>query len=86
MGALHLVRIDFKAGHRVGFRCLAHQKVTAGLVRVGLMRTLINKDQPGKDGTTSVVERILIEEVRVAPLAGMMPQAGSQENALTNSR
>ena len=60
MGAFYLIRIDLKSGHGISLYRVAHQEISAGLVGICLVGTLIHKNQPGEDRPALIVELSLI--------------------------
>ncbi len=70
--AFHLVGVDFQAGHGVGLAGVAHQQVAAGLIGVGVVRVLVHEDEAGEDGLRVIVERVLVEQIRVGAFGNVV--------------
>ncbi len=72
VGAFHLVRVDFKAGHGVCLAVIGHEKVSAGLVGVGMMGIFIDGDEAGEDGFRVAVEGVFVKKIRVCAFGNVM--------------
>ncbi len=60
MAALHLVGIDFQAGHGVGLTGVAQQQIAAFLIGIRAVRAFVHFDETGENGARSVEENVFI--------------------------
>ena len=63
MGAAYVVREDLEAGNGVRVRGLGQHQVAVLLIRVRLLRVLLDPDHPAPDGARVVAEAALEREV-----------------------
>ena len=63
VGALHLVGVDFEAGHGVCFGFVAHEEVATSLIGVGVMSAFVDEDEAGENGFSFSKKSVLKEEV-----------------------